>query len=248
VISGVEWVAEEQERTMPDRTNSRRPVLIIAALVAVGMIGCASTELAYYDFGNQNVSVDARVAPDARVDSSYSVQIDPNDPVKTAISIGSSLAKADQVRDAEQKLDEALRGTDLAGIVEDELGEFVESAFGSRIVEDRHRADMQLMVQIDRYGIDASGSGVDFKMTAVATLWDLDTGDRIWRGVESVTEPVSPDVFGLPGSAGNVLSAVALSGLSPAEIRHGIERIARDAAWDVGLNLERDIYRARSRR
>ena len=49
-------------------------------------------------------------------------------------------------------------------------------------------------------------------------------------------------------AAGNVISAVALADLSVEEITYGLERVARDAAWDIGLELENDIYRARRRR
>lgn len=220
----------------------------ILGLAILAVVGCASTELAYYDFESQNVSVDARVAPDAEIDASYNIVVDPDDPVRTAISIGSSLAKASQVREAEDKLRAAMNDVDIRTIVEDELIDFVESSLGSRVVEERRRADLQLTVEIESYGIDASGSGVEFQMRAEATMWDSGIADRVWRGRESVSQPVSPSVFGLPGAADNVLSAVALSEVSEADMARGLERLARDAAWDIGTALERDIYRARRRR
>jgi len=230
------------------RGISMRKYAGIVAIVVIGLAGCASTELAYYDFESQNMSVDVRVAPDAEVEASYNVTIDPEDPVRTAISIGSSLAKASQVREAEEKLHVAMRDVDIREIVEEELSDFVETSLGSRVVDDRRRADLQLTVEIESYGIDASGSGVDFQMTAKAILWDPDRSDRVWRGRESVTQPVSPAIFGLPGAADNVISAVALSEMSEDEIARGIERLAQDAAWEIGVRLEQDIYRARRRR
>ena len=222
--------------------------IAIIILGVIGLAGCASTELAYYDFASETMSVNVRVAPDARVYASYSVVVDPEDPVETALSIGSSLAKASQVREAERKLYSALENVDLHEFVEDELTEFVETSLGSRVVEERRRAKLQLLVEIESYGIDAVESGVNFQMSAVATLRDVERSDRVWRGRESVSQPVSPSVFGLSGAAGNVLSAVALSRVSEEEIARGLERLARDAAWEIGLNLERDIYRARRRR
>lgn len=225
-----------------------RILMIGVAAVIIGLTGCASTELAYYDFDEQRVAVDARVAPDAQVDASYSVEINADDPVRTALSIGSSLAKAGQVSRAEDKLASAMRATDIRAIVEDELGRFVDTTLGSRIVDSRRDADLQLLIDIEEYGIDAGGSGVDFELTAVASLWDTYSNDRIWRTRESVSEPASPDAFGLPGSVGNVFTAVALAELSEEEITRGLERLARDAAWEIGLELEDDIYRARRRR
>ncbi len=227
-----------------------RYAIVFTTVLVAGFTGCVSTELAFYDFDDLAMTVDARVAPDAEIDTSYSIVMDPDDPVRTALSIGSSLAKANQVAQVESKLREALRETDIRTIVEDELSEFVETTLGARIVENRRAADLQLLIDVESYGIDAggSGSGIEFQLSAVATLFDLRSGDRIWRTRESVSEPVSADVFGLPPVAGNVLSAVRLSELTEEEIAHGLERLARDAAWDIGLELESDIYRARRRR
>ena len=223
--------------------------IVLTAVLVMGFSGCASTELAFYDFDDLAMTVDARVAPDAEIDASYSIVVDPEDPVRTALSIGSSLAKANQVAQVESKLREALRETDIRAIVEDELGEFVQTTFDARVVENRRAADLQLLIDVENYGIDAGGpgSGIEFQLSAVATLFDLRSGDRIWRTRESVSEPVSADVFGLPPVAGNVLSAVRLSELTEEEIAEGLERLARDAAWDIGLELERDIYRAHRR-
>ncbi len=226
-----------------------RYAIVFTIVLVAGFAGCASTELALYDFEDLAMTVDARVAPDAEIDASYSIVVDPDDMVRTALSIGSSLAKANQVAQVEPKLRAALQETDIRAIVEDELGQFMETTFGVRVVENRRAADLQLMIDVESYGIDAGGpgSGIEFQLSAVATLFDLQSGDRIWRTRESVSEPVSPDVFGLPPVAGNVLSAVRLSELTEEEIAHGLERLARDAAWDIGLELEHDIYRARRR-
>jgi hypothetical protein len=224
--------------------------IVLVAVIGLGFAGCASTELALYDFDEQSMSVDVRIAPDAEIDASYSIVVDADDPIRTALSIGSSLAKANQVAQVEEKLHAALRRTDMRTIVEDELSEFVETTLGSRIAESRSDADLQLIVDVNSYGIDAggSGSGIEFQLSATAKLYDLQTNDRIWRTREYVSEPASPDVFGLPAVAGNVLSAVALAELTEEEIARGLERLARDAAWDIGLELEKDIRRARRRR
>ena len=223
--------------------------IVLVAAVALGFAGCASTDLALYDFDDQRMSVDARVAPDAEIDASYSIVVDSDDPIRTALSIGSSLAKANQVAQVEARLHGALQQTDIRTIVEDELSEFVETTLGSRIAESRGEADLQLLIYVESYGIDAGGpgSGIEFQMSVTAALFDVQTGDRIWRTREHVSEPASPGVFGLPAVAGNVLSAVALADLTEEEIARGLERLARDAAWDIGLELQDDIYRARRR-
>ena len=228
--------------------HSRYALLGLAA-VAVLLAGCASTELARYNFAGAPMSVDARVSPDAEVGAYYSVVIDANDPVRTALSIGSSLAKANQVAEVERKLAAALKQTDIRTVVEDELSEFVETTLGVRVVDDRGRADFRMLINVESYGLDAGGpgSGIEFEMTAEATLFDLREGGRIWRTRETVSREASPSMFGLPPVAGNVLSAVMLSELTEDEIARGLDRLARDAAWEIGVELEDDIYRARRR-
>lgn len=235
---------------MGDHMNHRTLWLAAAAALVFIIAGCASTELAMYDFYSLNMSVDVRVSPDAQVDASYNVVIDAENPMRTALSIGSNLAMANQVSVAEEKLYGALRHTDMRTIVDEELSDFVEATLGVRTVDERRSADLNLMVDIESYGIDVGGigSGIEFEISAIATLWDAATGDRIWRTREYVSEPASPEVFGLPPVAGNVLSAVALAELTEEEIAKGLDRLARDAAWDIGLELEHDIYRARRRR
>jgi ABC-type uncharacterized transport system auxiliary subunit len=221
-----------------------------ACAVLVTLAGCASTELATYDYRAETVSVDVRVAPQAEVDASYIIVFDAENPVRTALSIGSSLAKSNQVAEVEQKLYGAMQETDIRSIVQDELSGFIETTLGSRVVESRRDADLQLLVDIESYGVDAGGPGaaVEFEITAFAVLRDVNSNRRVWRTRESVTRPASPAVFGLPAAAGNVLSAVALAGLTEEEIAVGLERLAREAAWEIGLELEKDITRARRRR
>ena len=187
---------------------------VLPGLVALTVLlsGCASTRLAGYSFAGAPMSVDARVSPDARVGASYSVVIDPNDPFRTALSIGSSMAKASQVAEAERKLAAALGMTDIRAVVEDELGRFVETTLGVRVVEERQRADFRLLITVEKYGLDAGGPGsaIEFEMTAEAMLFDVHDRGRIWRTRESVSRPASPAMFGLPAVAGTVLSAVML--------------------------------------
>jgi hypothetical protein len=142
-----------------------------------------------------------------------------------------------------------MKQTDIRAIVEDELSDYVETSLGARVVDDRQRAEYQLLINVESYGIDAGGpgSGLDFELSAEARLMDLRGGDRIWRTKETVSRQASPSMFGLPAAAGNVLSAVMLSELTEEEIAQGLDRLARDAAWEIGQELEKDIYRARRR-
>lgn len=222
-----------------------------AMVIALGMLAsCASTELAYYPIEGETMRLVIRVAPDARVQADYFVTIDPDDPVETIISVGTSIAKANQVARAQEKMDHALRHLDLSGILDSEIGSYFEEIMEMRLTDRRADATYYLSVEVREYGIEASGPGssVEFVVRGYAELVDNVSGDRIWRDHFSAREQVSPSLFGLPAAAGNVLSAAMLSELTEDQIADGMERVTRNAAWEVGQEFEDDLYRARRRR
>ncbi|MFW6262259.1 MAG: hypothetical protein ACOC6J_11825 [Spirochaetota bacterium] len=229
----------------------KRGRTIILAVAVTALLGaCASTKLAEYDYDGEPVAIVVRVAPGARVEADYFVTIDPDDPVTTILSIGSSVAKAGQVREAERKMEVALRGMEIDTIIEQELASYFGEVMAMRIAESRRRSSFFLNVVVEQYGIEASGPGssVDFVVEGEAELFDEYTNDRIWRERFSRSEQFSPSVFGLPRSAGNVLSAAMLSELTEAQIAAGVERVTRDAAWEIAQEFESDLERARRRR
>ncbi|MFW6289136.1 MAG: hypothetical protein ACOC2Q_05090 [Spirochaetota bacterium] len=229
----------------------RQVVSIVAAALVVGVLGsCASTELAYHSFERESLRMVVRVAPDARVDADYFITIDPNDPVGTIISIGSSVVKASQVENAQRRMDVALRELDVQSIMEDEVGGYFQDVMEMRLTDSRRNASYYLSVEVREYGIEASGPGssIEFVLSGSAELYDTATDDRIWRDRFSRSLRVSPSFFGLPSSAGNVVSAAMLSDLTEEQIADGIERVTREAAWEVGREFEDDLYRARRRR
>ena len=231
-------------------TAIRRLVLVGLTLAATVLAGCASTELAYHSFEGESLRLVVRVAPDARVEADYFVTIDPDDPVGTIISIGSSVAKASQVARAQEKMDLALRELDLRHILDEEVGGFFADVMEMRLTDSRADAAYDLRVDVTEYGIQAAGPGssVEFVLRGTAELYDTSTGERIWRDRYSRSEQVSPAFFGIPEAAGNVLSAAMLSELNEEEIASGIERVTRDAAWELGVEFEDDLHRARRRR
>jgi hypothetical protein len=222
--------------------------VIIAAAALVGLLGaCASTELAYHDFEDESLRLIVRTAPGARIEADYWVTIDTDDPVGTVLSIGSSIAKASMVGEAQAKMDRALRDVRIDYLLEDEVGGYFQDVMEMRITDSSRRASYILDIDVHEYGIEATGpgSGVDFVLTGSAELIDNYDGDRIWRRGFRRTEQVSPAFFGLPRSAGNVLSAAMLNELTEEQIADGIERVARDAAWQIAERFEDDLYWAR---
>jgi hypothetical protein len=215
-------------------------VVLLAALA-----GCASYDLSVYEFVDRPMAIDVRVIPGAEVESNYFVTVDPNDPVSTILSIGSSVAKANEVARAQERMDTAMRRADVEFIVKDELEEFVAFSLGSEIVSRRPEAEYYLLVEIDAYGIDAEsrGGAIDFALDGRATLYSEWENQRIWTRWLHVREPIRPGFFGIPGAAGNVVTAAHLSELTVEEIVVGLEAIAREAAHDIAEDIEASTYR-----
>ena len=60
-----------------------------------------------------------------------------------------------------------------------------------------------------------------------------------------MAQPASPAVFGLGQIIGNMVTATALSNMTPDELAAGFRELARETARVVARLLERDLARAR---
>ena len=223
---------------------------LILVLCTLSLAGCVSRRLAERPIEGEPLRIVVRIAPDARVKASYSVTIDANDPVGSIISIGTTAAKADQAFRAQQRMDAAMRNLDLVRIIDGELSLFYSDALDMPIVASSRDASYTVTVQVREYGIDAgrAGSSVRFVLRGRVEMFDPATGDRIWHYSFSEEQRVSPAIFGLPAAAGNVFTAAMLADLDEHDIAAGTERVARNAAWNIGDRFQRDLYRQRRRR
>ena len=223
-----------------------RPSYLSLAAAVLLFSGCVSAELGRVDFEGEPLFLDVIIAPDAEVHASYDIVFDAENPVRTIVSIGTSAAKAAQVEKTRERLDGAMRRTDIPGLLEEEIAVFFSRRMDMRIVERRSAAEFELTLDVKEYGIMAGGGAeVELVLNAVASMYADSGRERIWRRRVHASEQVSPAFFGLPPSAGNVLSAAMLSELTEDEIAAGLERVAREASRELGAVLQRDIYRAK---
>ena len=223
-------------------------LVALAGLLAI-LASCASTRLAEYEFFGESIQVTVRAAPNSRVDASYDLDIDLDDPVSTLLSIGTSVAKASQVAVVRERLAAAHEQMDIEGSIYDEVTLFYESVMGMEIADGPQRDGYALRIEVEEYGVEAGSwtSSISFELRGSAELYDTYSGERIWREGFYQNEPASPSFFGLPDGAGNVVSAAMLSELTEEQIAEGLDRLARDAAWELSRDFERDLYRARQR-
>ncbi len=223
--------------------------LIALAGILTLLASCASTKLAEYQFSGESIRVAVQAAPGSRVDASYDVTFDADDPITTIVSIGTSVAKASQVAVVEERLAAAQDRIDIEQTIHGEVTLFYEQVMGMSINDDAGLTDYVLRIDVAEYGIQAGSwtSSISFEMRGSAELYETFSGERIWRNGFYQSEPASPSFFGVPDAAGNIVSAAMLSELTEDQIVAGIERLAQDAAWELSREFERDLYRARRR-
>lgn len=228
--------------------NTRTACALAVGLAMLLVASCATVNrFDEYRVEGTDIAADMRVPPEPEIASDYSVKIDNEDPIGTVLSVGTSIAKASQVSQATDRMREALDEVDVPTIVFEETFVGVAEALQARMVEDRHEADLFLDIEIKEYGISAGSSGghVALEMRVMARLYHVPTGELIWRRNISHEDQANPYMFGIGGTAGNVLTAAALAELSTEEMIEGFDRLASSLAREIARRMENDLYDAR---
>lgn len=230
--------------------HSVRPFLQVAYLVlgALLLASCATVNhLDRYSIENATIAANLRVPPEPRLNVSYSVVFDSNNPIGTALSIGSNIAVAAQASQVKERMREALMSVDVPRIVLDETYSAASKALDARRVSRKYQADYLLDIEVRQYGIraDSPRGAVRLYMRMTARLYHNRSGELVWRRNASFEEHASPRMFGFGHIIGNVVTASALSELSTQAIADGFEQLALQSSRTLARKLERDLYRAR---
>jgi hypothetical protein len=104
-----------------------------------------------------------------------------------------------------------------------------------------------LSLDITDWGIEArsASTAVTLHIRLLARLYSGWGRDIIWSRSVTVEQPASPTMFGLGQIVGNMVTATALSNLTPEELASGFTELARETARKVARVLTRDINAAR---
>ena len=228
--------------------NKLGVLLLLAVLAAIS--GCVHTELIYREFNGESLYIDVRILEGAKIDAGYHIKLDKDDPVGTIVSIGTSAAKAEQVAKARKLMNAAMMKIDPDSMLTEELGDFFSETMQMKIADDPQQADYRLVVEVDQYGIDADSDfdGAFFVLKGISRLYEISHGERVWWSWFKGKEEIGPAAFGLSDSAGNILDAVMLAGLEEDDMVHGIRYVTREAVWNIALEFEKDLDRARRER
>ncbi len=223
-----------------------RRTLFLAPTALLILMGCATTNrLAEQTFRGATFAAYVRIPPAPEVSADYSFHIDTQNPIASAIRVGTSLAKASEVYLAEERLRAALEDLDIRDRLHGYIHDEAAAVLGCRAVGDVESADYVLDVDVQEYGIEAYSSGLAFTMSVRLELVDRRMGAVIWRRRLSEEESLSPDMFGLTAPLGNVITTIMLSELTEEQMAEGFEHLVDSSAKRVVWKLEDDYLNSR---
>jgi hypothetical protein len=216
--------------------------------LAAALAGCATTNrLERFDFSGATLAADMPVPPEPRMQVRYEVILDRHEPIYSAFSVLTGVAKATQAEKAHEAMRTALAAVDVPEIVLKESFDACAAALGALPEEDAAGADFLLELSINDWGIDADSpvSTVALRIRLTASLYDARGDELVWRRELSVHDDASPAMFGLGPVIGNMVTATALSELSVDELAEGFTALGHSAARMVARMLREDLRAAR---
>ena len=230
------------------KTVRRAAVAAAGFALALALAGCATVNrLDPAELWGSRLSARMATPPRPRMQVSYDVTIDSRRPVRSALSVLTNLAKASQAEKADRAMREALDRVDVPDIVFNESFTSCAAMIGATAVDAADRADYSLDLDITDWGIRAEGPGspVTLHMAIQASLLRAMDGAVLWERHLTVDEPASPGMFGLGDIVGTMVTATALSDMSPETLADGFRAMARNTARGVTRLLQKDLERAR---
>jgi hypothetical protein len=243
---GVQWVSNKEYKMTFMRKAARAAG---AVALALAMASCATTNsLDPSEFWGARLSARMQTPPEPRMHVSYELTIDSRRPVYSALSVLTNLAKASQAEKADRAMRDALDRVNVPEIIFNESFAACANMLGASRVEAGDMADYALDLDITDWGVraDAPGSPVTLHMDLRAGLHRTIDGELVWQRNLTVDEPASPGMFGLGEVVGTMVTATALSDMSPDALADGFSEMARSTARGIARLLQRDLDRARS--
>ena len=227
-----------------------RAVLHISGVLVLALIlaSCQTVnKLDTANFEGATLAANMQSPPAPRLDIRYDVTLDSHNPVYSALSVMTNLAKAGQAQKAENAMREALSSVDVPSLILDKAYVACASALRAHYEEQGMRADYLLLLSIHDWGIEATspGTAVSLHIRLTASLLRNHGGELVWRRNFTVNDPASPDMFGLGQIVGNMVTATVLSNMTAQQMADGFEELARRSARSVAKHLQNDLYSAR---
>lgn len=207
---------------------------VIMAGTALVASNCSNKQrLGQYEYGGRTLALVTVGPPHPEVFQDLALYLDWDNPMVTAISVGSEVAREVQANRIRARLDSAAMRMNVSERMADRtLG---NAARHLRVTpaEEGASADYELEVRVRRYGIVASswGEAAHFMVDVDMILLDGATGRRIWKTRVRERDAIMPAVLAIAGRpVTNVVTAIQLATMSTAEIERALESLADYAA------------------
>ena len=227
-------------------------IALAAATCAASLlaVSCSSVNhLDGYSFSGARLGAEVVKVSEPRMEVSFpDTHPRYGDVLGTALHVLTGIALANQASRVDDTMRAALQEADMPGLVRAEALRACSRALGAEPQESTGSADYVLSLELDDWGISArSGSGgISLRMNVTATLYHS-LGGVVWRRVVSIEEPARPDMFGIPGIIGDMVTTTELSEMTDMDIVRGFTELARHVARRTSRLLEDDLDDARDR-
>jgi hypothetical protein len=219
-------------------------------IIALLLIQCgASNRLREYEFRNQTISATMASVHGPQVFTEEFIDVNHDNILESAIRLGTSIAKEVEAQKAQKRLNNAMQEVDIPEQIRIQTLNRCAEYLHFQSVDESRNADFMLMMTIQKYGIEAKSwnSSVYFKIDTKVKLIDNQKNILVWKKSINEREPISGEMFGLGGAAGNIITTVALSELSEEEMAAGFIHLADYIAERIAEKLHHDFIKARSK-
>lgn len=223
-------------------TMSKRFRGFATALLVLGSSACGGHHLADYDFHGRTIAVVPLGAPAPEIWTGDHT-IGSDNPLVAVIEAGSAVAVHLEGRRARARLDSAATHVDMEQRIARQALDRSARYLGTRRIDDVNAADYVLEIDVQRFGINASGgSSATLFVQGEAVLIDGRTGREIWNQEVDAWDQLTPTISG-PGSsaAGGVLTAAALTSITVADYERILMQLADYTADVMTDELREDL-------
>ncbi|HEX38007.1 MAG TPA: hypothetical protein ENG70_04010 [Candidatus Cloacimonetes bacterium] len=241
--------------------NNRKDLLkfIVVIILLASLFACSNAykKLIPYTFRDKSVAAVVSGTPWGNVQTNSYFTITPTPTsgksdtdklLNTIVNIGTTVINSIEANKAQTKLDSAMKKVNVAEIIKTQTLQQSSNLLHFNPTEDTKSADFLFSIVINNYGISANSwaSSVNFQMDVTLKIYDNATSALIWKTGVNESRPVSSSFF-LMGStaAGNVLTALQLSQLTPDQMATGFQNMAEYTANELANKLQKDYAKSR---
>ena len=233
--------------TMSIRFRRAATRFLLVAPVLLSACG-GRHHLADYDFAGRTLAV-VRLSPPSPELYTGNRGVSSDNAIVAVIEAGSAVAVGIEGRRARSRLDSAAVRVDIADLLADLTADRAARYLGARSVEDEDGADYLLEVDVERFGIDASGNAANLFVEGEAILIDARSGEEIWSEEVSAWDRLTPSFSGTGGTAtGTIITAATLGSITVDEFARVLQQLADYAADVVTDELREDLRDVRNDR